>query len=417
MKYDLIVIGGGPAGMIAAGRAGERGARVVLLEKNNHLGLKLLSTGHGRCNFTNRQADTKETINAYGGGYKFLFSVFDKFGVEDTIKFFANLGISAKTEDNGRVFPLSDKAGDVLRALTLYLEESGVKIKLGAEINAIKAGNDKIKKVLLKNGERIIGKNFLISTGGRSYPETGSTGDAYEWLAKLGHKIINPRPALAPIVVKEKIVKNLEGLSLKDIGINVYQNNKKIISRIGNIIFTADGISGPAILDLSSRFGLLLTSPTLIKIDFQPEIESVELEKQLQKNFHRSRNKIFKNYLSGIVPPKLVPVIIKHFRINGQKYVSAVTKEERQALASALKEFTFEVQGVKGFNKAMITAGGVDVNEIDPRTMRSKLFDNLFMAGEILNLDGPTGGYNLQICWSTGFVAGDSVPYMQLIKK
>ena len=409
MIYDTVVIGGGPAGMIAAGRAGERGSRVLILEKNNQLGVKLLATGHGRSNFTNMLADKKDTIGAYGKNFKFLFSAFNKFSVHDTINFFNELGVAVKKEEYGRIFPKSDKAGDIRGALIKYLKKSGVEVKLGAEVKKIEAHNNKITKVILNGGQEIFGKNFIITTGGKAYPETGSTGDAYKWLTSLGHKIVTPRPALTPVTIKEKIVKNLEGLSLKDIKISVYENKKKIISRSGEIIFTANGLSGPAIIDLSERIGVALPAPTFLKIDFKPEIEIVQLEKKLQNDFHGAGSKMFKNYLAGLLPPKLALVIIKLTGINTSKRLNTITKPERQALASALKEFTLEVKELKGFNKAMITAGGVDIKEIDPKTMRSRLYENLYLAGEILDLDGPTGGYNLQICWSTGFSAGDSI--------
>ncbi|MDO9399452.1 MAG: NAD(P)/FAD-dependent oxidoreductase, partial [bacterium] len=372
------------------------------------LGVKLLTTGHGRCNITNMMADNKENINVYGKNFKFLFSVFNKFSVIDTINFFAKIGITTKVEDYYRVFPKSDKAKDVQSALIKYLEKNNVETMLNTEVKEIITVDNKIEKVILKNNKEIFSKNFIICTGGKSYTETGSTGDGYKWLAKLGHNIIKPRPALTPIIVEEKIVKDLEGLSLKNIKISIFQNNKKIISRIGEIIFTADGLSGPAIIDLSSCIGSLLPTPVVLQIDFQPEMEFIELEKKLQNDFHHSHNKMFKNYLISLVPPKLVPIIIKLSGINELKQVSSITKEERQALVFAIKRFTLTVKELKSFNKAMLTAGGVDVKEVDPKTMRSKLYQNLFLAGEILDLDGPTGGYNLQICWSTGFIAGES---------
>jgi hypothetical protein len=220
-----------------------------------------------------------------------------------------------------------------------------------------------------------------------------------------------PRPALTPITVKEKFIKNLEGLSLKNIRISVYENKKKIISRMGEIIFTSDGVSGPAIIDLSEKIGAILPKPTFLRIDFKPEIETAQLDKKLQNDFHLAANKMFKNYLIALVSPKLAPIIIKLTGINEKKQVNAITKLERQALVNALKEFTLEVKELKGFSKAMITAGGVDAKEVDPKTMCSKIYKNLYLAGEILDLDGPTGGYNLQICWSTGYVAGESVNF------
>jgi len=412
MIYDVAVIGGGPAGMIAAGRAGERGARVILLEKNNNLGRKLLATGHGRCNITNMLADNKETVGVYGKNSKFLFYAFNKFGVRDAINFFNKLGVAVKTENRGRVFPLSDKANDVRLALFRYLKNGGVKIRPGAEVKTITAADHKISKVILENNEEIFAKNFIICAGGKSRPRTGSTGDGFKWLKNLGHAITPPRPALVPIIVKEKIVKSLEGLSLANAEVGIYRNNKKITGQSGGIVFTADGLSGPAILDLSGDVGSLLPGAIALQIDFQPEIEAAELEKKIQNDFHHSRNKMFKNYLAGFLPPKLAPVIIKLSGINGLKQVNVITKAERQALLRALKKFTLEVKGLKSFAEAMITAGGVAVKEVDPRTMRSRLYQNLFLAGEILDLNGPTGGYNLQICWSTGYTAGDSISFL-----
>jgi hypothetical protein len=222
---------------------------------------------------------------------------------------------------------------------------------------------------------------------------------------------MEPRPALTPITVKEKNVKDLEGLSLKEIGLSLYQNNKKVINQTGEIIFTADGLSGPAIINLSGRIGALLKAPVAVKIDLKPEVESAEFEKKLQNDFHKAPGKMFKNYLAGLVPPKLAPVIIELSGVSGQKPVGDITKVERRSLVRALKEFTLEVKNLKGFAKAMITVGGVEVKEVDPRAMRSRLYENLYLAGEILDLDGPTGGYNLQICWSTGYAAGESVSF------
>jgi len=411
MTYDVVIIGGGPAGMMTAGRAGERGARVLLLEKNKSLGVKLLVTGNGRCNITNISADKKEKIDAYGKNSKFLFSAFSKFGVESTIDFFAELGVTTKTEDNGRVFPQSDRSSDVLSALATYLKKNKVEVRYGVEVKDVIKKGKKIEKIILANNEEILGKNFVIATGGKSYPDTGSTGDGYAWLKKLGHTINTPRPALTPIVVKEKHVKQLEGLSLEGVLLSVYARKKKIISRFGDIVFTADGVSGPAIIDLSNQVGLLLPVPVRLQIDLQPEIEVKELEKKMQNDFHQSNNKILKNYLNSFLPPKLVPVVLELTGISEDKRISTITKEERQALLSVLKEFSLEIVGLKDFKRAMLTAGGVETKEVDPKTMGSRLFQNLFLVGEILDLDGLSGGFNLQMCWSTGFVAGDSVSF------
>jgi len=280
---------------------------------------------------------------------------------------------------------------------------------LGLMVKEIVGNDKKIEKIIMGNNKEIFAKNFIIASGGKSYPKTGSTGDGYSWLTNLGHTINNPRPALTPIVVKEKIVKQLEGLSFKNIGINIYQNDKKVINRVGDIIFTADGVSGPVIIDLSSAIGVLLSERVSLHIDFFSETGIKEFEEKMQNDFHSSNNKMFKNYLSSVVPPKFLPVIFQLTKISEEKIINTITKEERQILVKVLKDFILEVKKLKGFDRAMITAGGVDVKEIDPKTMQSKLYDNLFLAGEILDLDGPTGGYNLQVCWSTGYVAGNNI--------
>ena len=409
MIYDLVIIGGGPAGMMAAARASEKGAHVLILEKNNSLGLKLLTTGNGRCNISNLSPNDKKKMDVYGPGSKFLFSAFNKFDVDSTLNFFANLDLITKIEDNGRVFPQSDRASDVQSALVKYLKGNNVEIRFSAEVKEIIKNNEKIQKVILINKKEVLGKNFLIASGGKSYPGTGSSGDGYLWLKNLGHTVNTPRPALVPIIVKEDIVKELEGASFKDIKLDIYQNNKKLISRLGNIIFTADGLSGPAIIDLSSQIGALLPEKIVLKLDFHPQSEKKEFEAKIQNDFHHSNNKMLKNYLALIAPPKLVPVILKLTGINEEKLISIISREERRRLIDTLKEFTLEIKGLKGFNQAMITAGGVDVKEVNPKTMQSRLYNNLFLAGEILDLDGPSGGYNLQICWSTGYTVGDSI--------
>ena len=411
MIYDAVIIGGGPTGLMAAGQASKREARVLLLEKNDSLGRKLLMTGGARCNITNQFADDKSMISVYSPNAKFLLSVFHKYSVKDTLNFFASLGVDVKTEGNGRIFPSSNKANNVRIALERYLEKNKVEIRTNAAVKKIVAKNNRVEKIVLNNNDEVIGKNFIICTGGRSYPETGSTGEGYKWLADIGHTINKTRPALTPVVVKEKIVKKLEGLSLSNVKISIWQNKKNIISRMGEIIFTSDGISGPAIIDLSSKIGLLLPDTVSLKIGLQPDTETSELENKIQNDFHHSRNKQFKNYLASLVQPKLILPIIEMAGIDGTKQVSTINKSQRISLVKLLKEFTLNVKELKGFNKAMITAGGVDVKEIDPKTMRSRLYQNLFLAGEILDIDGPTGGYNLQICWSTGYVAGESVNF------
>jgi len=408
MKYDVIVIGGGPAGMMCAGRAGELGSHVLLLEKNRYLGVKLLITGKGRCNITNKIDDLKEMTSKFGKNGKFLFSSFYKFGIEDTINFFESRGVKTKIERGNRVFPVSDQSKDVLNSLIGYLKKSQVAVRTSVPVKDIIKNGNRIEKVVLVSGEEIFANKFVICTGGKSYPGTGSSGDGYNWLTKLGHTITSLSPSLTPIVVEEEIVKELEGLSLKNIEISIYKNNKKIDSRFGEAIFTADGISGPVILDLSKEIGKHPSAQMKIQIDFKPALDFAKLDLRIQKDFQEGNNKIFRNSLDRLLPQKLIPVMIKLSGIDSEKKVNLVTKEERKRLLHLMKEFSLEFKSLKGYEKAIVTSGGVDLREIDPLTMKSTLIDNLYFAGEIFDLDGPTGGYNLQLCWSTGFVAGEN---------
>ena len=408
MKYDVIVIGGGPAGMMSAGRAAELGAKVLLLEKNKHLGIKLLCTGKGRCNITNNIEEIKKLVDKYGKNGKFLFSAFNKFKVEDTVNFFEKRGVKTKVERGERIFPVSDRASDVLNALIKYMRQSKVEIITEAQVKNILMEKKVIKKVILENGQELEAKNYIICTGGKSYPLTGSTGDGYKWLKKMGHTIISPRPALTPIIIKEKFVKELEGLSLKNVEISIFKNNKKIISRFGEALFTNNGLSGPIILDMSKKIGEELVNKLKLKIDFKPVLDFIKLDERVQRDFQKNSNKLFKNSLNELLPQKLIPIIIKLSGIDPNKKVNLITKTERKIIIHLLKEFELEIVGLVGFEKAIITAGGVELTEVDPKTMQSKIISNLYLAGEILDIDGPTGGYNLQVCWSTGFVAGEN---------
>lgn len=409
MKYDVIIIGGGPAGMMAAGRAGALGQRVLLLEKNQSLGIKLLATGHGRCNLTNTSADQKDLMAVYGVNGKFLFSAFHKFGVAEMINFLKERGIMTKVEDNGRVFPESDKARDVLKVLTDYLAAGNVEIKYNAAVQKIVQNNNKIEKVILENGEELTATNFVISVGGQAYPATGSTGDAYDWLVAMGHTVIKPRPALTSLILQTGFVKTVEGVSLQNIIINLRKNNKKIATKNGAILFTADGLSGPAIIDLSRLVDFDDSVEFTLSLDLLPHVSDIELDKLLQTEFQREGNKMIKNILTPFVPARLGVFLLWLLNIDPEKQLSIITKEERKKIVRLLKNFSMEIKGVKGFDKAMLTAGGVDVREVNPKTMQSKIIANLYFAGEVLDLDGPTGGYNLQICWSTGYVVGDDL--------
>jgi len=408
MKYDVAVIGGGPAGMIAAGRAGEVGSHVVIVEKNKNLGIKLFITGKGRCNITNKADGPKEIIKRFGENGKFLFSAFSKFGVDETISFFKKNGLKTKIERGGRVFPVSNKSQDVINILIRYLRKFNVEIKTNSEVEKIIKKGREIKKIVLTNNDEIVADNFIICTGGKSYPITGSTGSGYKWARKIGHTVVMPSPSLVPIIIKESYIKELEGLSLKNVEVSVYKSGKKIDSKFGEAMFTRNGMSGPIILEMSKEIGKALPSKIRIQIDFKPALDFAKLDRRIQRDFQKKSNKLFKNGLDELLPKKIIPIMVRLSKIDPNKKVNSITKEERKKLLYLLKEFSLEVRAIEGFKKAIITTGGIKLSEIDQKTMKSKLFDNLYFAGEILDIDGPTGGYNLQICWSTGYVAGES---------
>ncbi|MFA6428505.1 MAG: NAD(P)/FAD-dependent oxidoreductase [Candidatus Buchananbacteria bacterium] len=406
MNYDLIVIGGGPAGLMAAGRAGELGARVLLLEKNNQPGLKLLLTGNQRCNLTNA-VNVRALVKAFGNNGKFLFSALTKFDSSDTIKFFTSRGVPLKTETANRVFPVSNKANDVLRVMLDYLRKSSVKVITRATVKKIIKQKNLITKIVLTDGQEFSANNYLIATGGLAYPITGSTGDGYTWLAKLGHTITKTYPALTPIIVKDKIVKQLEGTSLTEVNFTWLKNNKVIASQHGEAIFTAQGLSGPAIFDASGEVARALPHVAL-NLDFLPQETSASLDLRLRTIFSENKNKQIKNVLANLLTPKLVLTLLTKAQIKPETEVNQITKTNRQTLSHLIKNFSLEVTKVEDYTKAMLTTGGVALNEVDPKTLRSKIIPNLLLAGEILDLAGPTGGFNLQACWSTGHLAGEN---------
>jgi predicted Rossmann fold flavoprotein len=412
--YDIAVIGGGPAGMMAAGTAAEQGASVILIEKNDKPGRKLLITGKGRCNITRDENDIPAFCDAFGKKGKFLYSALRAFGVEDTISFFNQRGLATKVERGQRVFPVSDSSQDVLGVLTDHLKEHKVKIMTNCSVTKLVKKGNKIEKIKTSKGD-IQANQYVICTGGLTYPSTGSSGDGYKWAKLLGHSVTPPQPSLTPVKAQESWIKDLQGLSLKNVRINIYQNNpstgsgrsKKQAERFGEALFTSDGLSGPIILDMSQKVGQLLkTGPVELRLDLKPALEYPKLDARLQRDFRQHRNKTFRNSLSDLLPSKLIPTMVHLSGINPDKVVNKVTKEERNRLLHLFKEMTFKVRSLYGFDKAIATAGGISLKEIDPRSMRSKMIKNLYFAGEMIDLDGPTGGYNLQMCWSTGYLAG-----------
>jgi len=407
-NFDLAVVGAGPAGMIAAGRAAELGSKVILIEKNKKPGRKLLLTGKGRCNITNAEFDLRKLVGNYGKKGKFLFHAFSVFGPKNIVDFFENLGLKTKTERGKRVFPLSDKSEDILKILISHLIKNKVNIIYNSEVVGINHQNRKIKKLILKNRE-IVAKNYIFCTGGKSYPSTGSTGDGFKWAINLGHNITELSPALVPFKTKESWVKELQGLSLKNVEISVFQKDKKERSEFGECLFTHFGLSGPIILKVSKQIGELLKSGEVkISLDLKPALDFTKLDKRVQRDFKKYQNKSFKNCLNDLLPRKLIPIIIRLSSIDPEKKVNSITKEERHSLVKLMKNLKMTVENLLGFDFAIVTSGGISLKEIDDKTMKSKIISNLFFAGEIIDIDGPTGGFNLQMCWSTGYLAGEN---------
>ena len=422
--WDVAVIGAGPAGIMAAGKAAQLGQKVVLIEKNSSLAKKLLLTGGGRCNFSNAEFNLRELIKNYNHG-EFLFHAFSIFGPKETIYFFEKLGIKTKTEKNKRVFPADNSAGEVLEALNKYLKVNRVKVILNSEITGIdkkgnppssktSAGQGKINKLILRKGE-ITAKKYILCTGGKSYALTGSDGFGYALAEKLGHTIIKPMPTLSPIKIKESWIKDLQGISLKDITVELFQNGlpakdgKNFIREKGEIIFTHFGVSGPAILNISGKVGELAKNGEVkLHIDMYPSLNQEELFKRQDEIFKRFSKKTVKNVLSDFMPQRLVEVLLDIHKIEKDKMANNMTKAERWTIARAIKAFEATVEDVLGFDQAMVTKGGVSLKEIDHKTMKSKIIDNLYFAGEIIDVNGKTGGFNLQMCWSTGSLAAEN---------
>ncbi|MDQ5969381.1 MAG: hypothetical protein QG579_538 [Patescibacteria group bacterium] len=407
--WDVVVIGGGPAGMMAAGRAAELGGDVLLIEKNGSLGKKLLITGGGRCNLTNAETDFRKFLSKYKDSDKFLFSAFSQFAVKETLDFFHKFKMETKEEAYGRVFPSSNKAESVWNVLLEYLKQNKVTIKSNSPVIGFTKNNNQIVSVVLKNKETIFAKSFILATGGKSRPETGSTGDGFLWLKEIGHNIIEPSASLVPIKTKNDWVKKLQGVSLDNVKITVFQNNQKQNTKKGKMLFTHFGLSGPTILNLSHDIGELLKyGDVSLTLDVLPDLDTGQLNLKLQEIFKEKSNKKFKNTLDSLLPSSLVPIIVELSKINGDTPSHSITREERISLMQLLKNIEIEVEALLGTDKAIVTSGGVSLNEVDFKTMSSKLYPNLYLVGDILNIDRPSGGYSLQLCWTTGFVAGTS---------
>lgn len=405
--WDVAVIGGGPAGMMSAGRAAELGARVILIEKNDTLGKKLLITGGGRCNVTNAELDVRIFLSKFKGSDKFLFSSFSKWGVKETLDFFHSRKMETKIEAEKRAFPKSEKAQSVWDVLVDYLKVGKVTVQSNSPVTEILADKSTITGVRLANGESIRARSVIIATGGKSRPETGSTGDGFVWLKKLGHKVTEPDSALVPIAIKDVWVKRLQGVSLQNIKLTSFQNGVKQEMRKGKILFTHFGVSGPTVINMSKDAGELLKyGEVVLSLDLLPELDYGMLNAKLQEIFKTEHTKKFKNSLKSLVPSALSPVIVELSGISADTKCNSITREERLKLVKLLKDIPMKVKGLLGADKAIVTSGGVALDEVDFKTMRSRLYPNLFLVGDILDIDRPSGGYSLQLCWTTGFVAG-----------
>lgn len=409
-KYDVVVIGGGASGLMAAGVAASRGRRVVILEKNQRLGEKLRISGGGRCNITNAEENVRELLKHYGDAEQFLYSPFSQFGMKDTFSFFEKLNVPLVVEARKRAFPETQKAGDVVRALEWYLKQGNVAVRTGVKVSQIHSDDGRIVSVTAGK-TTYIANSYILATGGVSHPETGSTGDGFKWLKKLGHTVQSPTPTIVPLAIQERWIHRLSGTSLSFMKITFYINGKKSFSKVGKLLFTHFGISGPLILNSSKKVAdLLQEGEVTATIDCYPDTDLGALEDKILKVFDVNKNKMFKNVLDEIVPHGMREVLGKFvFPIDLEKQVNVITKEERKEVVQLLKALPLTVTGLMGLDRAVVADGGVRLEEMDMKTMRSKLFENFFITGDLLHINRPSGGFSLQLCWTTGFVAGKSV--------
>ncbi len=412
MIYDVVVIGAGAAGLIAAGKAAERGVRVLLLEKNEKVGKKLLITGKGRCNITNQSSQSNHFKNIYPNG-RYLKHVYNKFFVRDIVKILNEQGVEVKTERGNRIFPVSDSSRDVVNALLNFAKSNKVDIKYKSKVEEIIAENKVIKAVRTteNGGEKIYNcKNVILCSGGKSYPATGSTGDGYELAKRLGHSVIKPKPALVPIETRGEIAKMLMGLSLKNVNAKLWVNGKKVNEEFGEMLFAHFGLTGPIILTLSKQIVREIDNKNDVKIsiDLKPSLDDNKLDARLLRDIEQNNKKNIENLFKLWLPSKMINVFFHILQIDPKKKAHQITSKERKGILMLMKNFEFSVKGYRNFKEAIVTAGGIDTAEIDAKTMQSKIVENLYFAGEIINLDANTGGYNLQIAYSTAWVAADN---------
>lgn len=405
----VIVIGGGPAGMMAAYAASCQGHAVTVLEQNEKLGKKLFITGKGRCNITNA-GDMDNLFANVMSNRKFLYSAFYTFDNEQVLSFFENQGLRTKVERGNRVFPLSDHSSDVIAALSRALKSQNVDIRLHTKVQSLLIRDEAACGVVLSDGKTVEADDVIVATGGISYPSTGSTGDGYRMAEESGHALVECTPSLVPFETKEDWVKDLQGLSLRNVTVSIYHGKKKLYEDFGEMLFTHFGVSGPLVLSASGMIKPVQFKQELcMYIDLKPALDVEQLDKRILREFDAAMNKQLKNVIGSLMPAKMIPVVIWLSGIDPDKKVNEVSREERQHLVQLLKRLPLTINGLRGWNEAIITKGGVSVKDINPSTMESKKVSHLFFCGEVLDLDALTGGYNLQIAWSTGYLAGISV--------
>ncbi|MBA1337106.1 MAG: Aminoacetone oxidase family FAD-binding enzyme [Firmicutes bacterium] len=392
--------------MIAAATAASRGLPTVLLEKNEKLGKKIYITGKGRCNLTN-YCDPEEVINNTPGNGSFLYSAIYSFNHNSIMDILNSMGVPTKVERGNRVFPVSDKSSDVIRALEKYMNKYGVEIRLNTKVSSITAKDKRIVGIYTAEGEFMEASSVIVATGGMSYPSTGSTGDGYRWAEALGHTIIPAKPSLVPMETREAWVRDVQGLSLRNVRVTAMSGNDgKLGEEFGEMMFTHFGVSGPVILTLSRYVVEHMGSGVRLIIDLKPALDIISLDRRILRDFEVYANKQLKNALNDLLPQKLIPVVIKLSEISPEKPVNQITRDERQKLANAFKGLVLNIKSLRPIKEAVITAGGVCTKEIEPSTMESRIVDGLFFAGEIIDVDALTGGFNLQIAFSTGYLAG-----------
>lgn len=405
----VIVIGAGAAGMMAACMAAQNGNQVLLLEKNEKLGKKIYITGKGRCNLTNA-SDLEQLFSSIVTNEKFLYSALYGFDNQTCMEFFEQNGLKIKVERGNRVFPVSDHASDVIKAMENAMKQAGVKIKLFTQVKKLKVEEEHVSGVVDTKGNFYEADAVVVATGGCSYPTTGSTGDGYRFAEDCGHKIVEPVPALVPLQIQESFCKELQGLSLKNVSVQIKDDRRCYYEDFGEMLFTHFGVSGPLILSASSYISKILEKKQLtLLLDLKPNLSRETLDKRLLREFEQNQNKQFKNAVSSLFPSKMIPVMIALSGIDPDKKVHEITREERTGFVALIKEVRMTITGTNDFKEAIITQGGVSVKDVNPSTMESKKITRLYFAGEVLDIDALTGGYNLQLAWSTGHLAGESI--------